>query len=75
MVNDEAVASYANSAGRLEDIIERAISALCGHGNVPVAFNAAPHEQRGIPALSAGMVPPAAGSGQGGAVEPASRTT
>jgi alpha-mannosidase len=62
MVNDDAVASIANSVRRLETLIEDAIAALCGNGNVPVAFNAAPHEQRGIPALSAGAVAPAAGA-------------
>ena len=62
MVNDEAIAGYANSARRLEDLIERAISALCGNGNVSVAFNAAPHEHRGIPALSAGTVSPTSGA-------------
>ena len=61
MVNDEAIASCASSARRLEDIVERAISALCGSGDVPVAFNAAPHERHGIPALSAGTVSRATG--------------
>ena len=70
MVNDEAIASCAKSAGRLEDIVERAIAALCGGGDVPVAFNAAPHEQRGVPALSAGAVSPATGAARvvGGSV-------
>jgi alpha-mannosidase len=62
MVNDEAIASCANSARRLEDIVERAISALCGNGDVSVAFNAAPHERHGIPALSAGTVSLATGA-------------
>jgi alpha-mannosidase len=54
----------------LEDIVERAIAALCGDGDVRVAFNAAPHEQRGIPALSAGTVSPATGAARvvGGSV-------
>jgi alpha-mannosidase len=62
MVNDEAVASHARSAARLEALIERAISALCGHGDVPVAFNAAPHAQGGVPALSAAAVAPRPGA-------------
>jgi alpha-mannosidase len=62
MVNDEAIASCANSARRLEDIVGRAISALCGSGDLPVAFNAAPHEHKGIPAFSAGTVSRATGA-------------
>src|ERR1035441_7300018 len=62
MVNDEAIASCANSARRLEGIVERADSALCGTGDVSVAFNAAPHERHGIPALSAGTVSLATGA-------------
>ena len=62
MVNDEAIASCASSARRLEDIVGRAISALCGPGDVPVSFNAAPHERQGVPALSAGPVSRAAGA-------------
>ena len=58
VVNDEAVASFAKSAERLEAVIDRAISALCGDGDVPVAFNAAPHAQSGVPALSAAPVAP-----------------
>ncbi len=61
MVNDEAVATYAASAARLEALIGTAISALCGRGDVPVAFNAAPHSQRGVPALSAAAVVPGQG--------------
>jgi alpha-mannosidase len=56
MVNDEAVATYAKSALRLEDIVGEAISALCGHGTVPIAFNAAPHSRQGVAAMSAGTV-------------------
>jgi alpha-mannosidase len=61
MVNDEAVASFAKRAECLEALIDRAISALCGQGDVPVAFNAAPHAQRGVPALSAAPVAPGEG--------------
>ncbi len=61
MVNDEAVASYARSAARLEALIGRAISALGGQGDVAVAFNSAPHVQQGVPALSAAAVAPAEG--------------
>ena len=62
MVNDEAVASCAFSAARLQDIIEEATSALAGTGEVPVMFNAAPHAQGGIAALSAAAAVPRAGS-------------
>jgi alpha-mannosidase len=61
MVNDEAVASYARSAARLEALIDRAISALGGQGDVALAFNAAPHAQQGVPALSAAAVAPGEG--------------
>jgi alpha-mannosidase len=62
VVNDEAIASHAKSAARLEAVIGKAISALGGKGDVPVVFNAAPHEHRGIPALSAAAVAPGAGA-------------
>jgi len=62
MVNDEAIASYASSAARLETIIGNAIGALCGNGSLPVAFNAAPHRRDGVPALSAAAPLPATGS-------------
>ncbi len=62
VVNDEAVASFAKSAERLEAVVDRAISALCGEGDVPVAFNAAPHAQSGVPALSAAPVVPGTGT-------------
>jgi alpha-mannosidase len=62
MVNDEAIAGYADMARRLENIVGNAISALCGQGNVPVAFNSAPHEHRGVPALAAHTPAPAAGA-------------
>jgi len=62
VVNDEAIATYAFIWARLEDIIERAISALCGQGTTPLVFNAAPHERAGIPALGAGPARPGAGS-------------
>jgi alpha-mannosidase len=54
MVNDEAIASCATSASRLEEIIERATVALCGRGSLPISFNAAPHGRDGVAALSAG---------------------
>ena len=66
MVNDDAIASHARSAGRLEGIIEEAITALSSSANSspspsvtpagakpPVAFNPAPHEQNGVPAFGA----------------------
>ena len=62
VVNDEAVAAYGFIRARLEDIIERAISALSRHGATPLVFNAAPHERDGVAALGAAPVLPAAGS-------------
>jgi alpha-mannosidase len=62
MVNDEAVETFASCATRLEGIIDRAISALCGQGDVPVVFNAAPHSHQGVPAMSAGTIAPAVGT-------------
>ncbi|HXW79971.1 MAG TPA: glycoside hydrolase family 38 C-terminal domain-containing protein, partial [Acidimicrobiales bacterium] len=65
MVNDEAVDSYAKSASRLEEIISRAISALCGKGTVPIAFNAAPHARNGVAAMAGGTTAPPAGADAG----------
>ena len=62
MVNDEAIASYAHIAARLNGLIGTAVSALCGNGNLTVGLNAAPHGQRGVAALSGRMVPPATGT-------------
>ncbi len=62
MVNDEAIASFAESASRLEGIIGKAISALCGPGTTSLAFNAAPHGQLGVPAMSAGAIAPPSGA-------------
>ena len=56
MVNDEAIASCATSAAKLEHVIETATTALCGRGSVPISFNAAPHAREGVAALSAGAV-------------------
>ena len=56
MVNDEAVASSARSAARLVAIVDSAISALAGIGEVPLAFNAAPHARNGVAGMSAGQV-------------------
>ena len=58
MVNDEAIASYARTASRLEDIIQSTTRALCGDGTVPIAFNPAPHGRQGVAAMSAGRIPP-----------------
>jgi alpha-mannosidase len=82
MVNDDAIASHARSAARLEDIIERAITVLSssgagvsssaavatatvaasGTGDLQIAFNAAPHEQGGVPAFGAGKMTEASGT-------------
>ena len=62
MVNDEAVASYASLAERLEGIIERATAALAGEGERELTFNAAPHDRAGIPSLGAAPARPTVGS-------------
>ncbi len=75
MVNDDAIASHIRSAGRLEGIIDRAITALSSpaedapgaaggepaSGAAQIAFNAAPHEQNGVPAFGAGPMAPPSG--------------
>ena len=53
MVNDEAIASHASIAARLEALTANALSALGSGGEAPLAFNAAPHERAGVPALGA----------------------
>ena len=52
-VHREAVANYAAVAAELESLIDAALSALAGDGEVPLAFNAAPHARDGVPALGA----------------------
>ncbi len=52
-VHREAVANYAAVAAELESLIDAALSALAGDGDVPLAFNAAPHARDGVPALGA----------------------
>ena len=61
-VNDDAIASHASSAARLQSIVDRAISALCGTGKAQLVFNAAPHEQAGAPALGAALARAAEGT-------------
>ncbi|MDF1605783.1 glycoside hydrolase family 38 C-terminal domain-containing protein [Nocardioides sp. YIM 152315] len=58
-VHREARTVYADLASSLEGIIGSAVSALGGTGDV--AFNAAPFEVDGVPALSAGPVVAASG--------------
>jgi alpha-mannosidase len=75
MVNDDANASHTRSAGRLEGIIDGAITALSSSadgspdapaastgGKSAVAFNAAPHEQNGVPAFGARAIAPPSGA-------------
>ena len=52
-VHREARATYARVMADLEAIIERALDALAGDGDEPVAFNAAPMARLGVPALGA----------------------
>jgi alpha-mannosidase len=65
-VHREARQAYARLAGRLETMISEALTALTGPGPVPLAANAAPHEQHGVPAL--GVSSPAASAGGDDAV-------
>jgi alpha-mannosidase len=60
-VNQEALASYASIAKRLELLVERAQSALVGEGSDEVVFNAAPHSRQGVAALGAGPLPAPSG--------------
>jgi alpha-mannosidase len=53
-VHREAVETYAALATELEAVIDEAQRALAGAGDVEVAFNATPHERRGVAALGAG---------------------
>src|SRR4029453_915895 len=55
-VHREAVESYAAVTAELERTIGAAHQALAGEGDLEVAFNAAPHERSGIPALGAEVV-------------------
>ncbi len=67
-VHREAEATYAEVARDLQAIISRAQSALAaeGTGTHEIAFNAAPHERDGVPALGAR---PAAAAGEAARVD------
>jgi alpha-mannosidase len=52
-VHREAAATYARVAAELTEVIGAAQAALAGSGDLPLTFNAAPHEQAGVPALGA----------------------
>ena len=52
-VHREAVANYAAVAAELESLVDAALRALAGEGDVLLAFNAAPHARDGVPALGA----------------------
>lgn len=54
-VHRDAERNYAEVAVRLEEIVKGALSSLAGHGAAPVAFNASPYPQAGVPALGAGV--------------------
>ncbi|PWJ52815.1 alpha-mannosidase [Quadrisphaera granulorum] len=54
-VHREAEANYARIAVELESLIAEALAFLAGDGESVIAFNAAPHERAGAPAL--GMAP------------------
>ncbi|MEE6273813.1 glycoside hydrolase family 38 C-terminal domain-containing protein [Georgenia sp. MJ206] len=54
-VHREARGTYARLAAGLEEIIDGALGALAGPGTEPLAFNAAPHERAGVPALGAAV--------------------
>ncbi|TDD67002.1 alpha-mannosidase [Jiangella aurantiaca] len=55
-VHREARDQYARIGAELTEIIERAQNALAGDGDTTVAFNAAPHSRRDVPALAAAPV-------------------
>jgi alpha-mannosidase len=52
-VHREAEAAYADVDMRLTALIEQAQSALSGTGELPVLFNATPHERDGVASLAA----------------------
>jgi alpha-mannosidase len=52
-VHREAVANYQAVATELEALIDQAQRSLTGPGDVPIAFNATPHQRSGVPALGA----------------------
>jgi alpha-mannosidase len=52
-VHREARATYARVMADLETLIEHALDALAAGGDEPVAFNAAPMDRLGVPALGA----------------------
>jgi len=52
-VHREARATYARVIGELESVIDRALGALAGTGDEPIAFNAAPMSRVEVPALGA----------------------
>jgi alpha-mannosidase len=52
-VHHEAVANYGAVAAELVSLVDAALRALAGDGEVPLAFNAAPHARDGVPALGA----------------------
>jgi len=55
-VHREAVAEYARVADRLNDIIEEALQALVGEGEVEYVVNPAPFPRPGVPALGVSPV-------------------
>ncbi len=60
-VHREAVASYARVEQELEALIDRALRALVGVGERPVAVNPGAFDRDGVPALAAAVSPPAPG--------------
>lgn len=54
-VHRDAERNYAAIATRLEAIIESATRTLAGQGDRRLAFNAAPHDRDGVPALGAAV--------------------
>ena len=54
-VHRQARAWYAELERRLETIIDAALVALVGRGDLPLAVNAAPHERAGVAALGAAV--------------------
>ncbi|GIG29558.1 alpha-mannosidase [Cellulomonas marina] len=57
-VHAEARATYARLAAELEALVDAAQTALAGTGDLPLAFNAAPHALDEVPALGAAPAHP-----------------
>lgn len=55
-VHQDAERNYAAISRDLEALIDAAVTAVVGQGNVRLLLNAAPHERNGVPALGAAVM-------------------